>query len=184
MQQDFQRKGKRATGCARRCAGTAQRTHPARVQHSGAGGGRAGIGRGRPACMSSRSGRCQVPTVCRPAAAAGHHGQGHPRRDLRRHRHHRWLPPAWCGDIWADPSYSSILYTTSTNDDKTAVTQNIGPDHVRRGQPGASPCGCSPATASLDGVDTSSEEYQPSSTRPCTMHCPKLIPPMWCWPPR
>ena len=82
---------------------------------------------------------------------------------------------------WADPSYSSILYTTSTNDDKTTV-RTFDPTMCAEVSQGITLRLLSGDGESLDAVDTSSEEY--SNTRPCTMHCPKLIPPMWCWPPR
>ena len=85
-------------------------------------------------------------------------------------------------NIWADPSYSSILYTTSTNDDKTTV-RTFDPTMCAEVSQGIT-LRLLPATARVWTRWTLPRRNTPSNTRPCTMHCPKLIPPMWCWPPR
>ena len=61
-------------------------------------------------------------------------------------------------NIWADPSYSSILYTTSTNDDKTTV-RTFDPTMCAEVSQGITLRLLSGDGESLDAVDTSSEEY-------------------------
>ena len=62
-------------------------------------------------------------------------------------------------NIWADPSYSSILYTTSTNDDKTTV-RTFDPTMCAEVSQGITLRLLSGDGESLDSVDTSSAEYQ------------------------
>ena len=62
-------------------------------------------------------------------------------------------------NIWADPSYSSILYTTSTNDDKTTV-RTFDPTMCAEVSQGITLRLLSGDGESLDAVDTSSEAYQ------------------------
>ena len=62
-------------------------------------------------------------------------------------------------NIWADPSYSSILYTTSTNDDKTTV-RTFDPTMCAEVSQGITLRLLSGDGESLDRVDTSSAEYQ------------------------
>ena len=61
-------------------------------------------------------------------------------------------------NIWADPSYSSILYTTSNNDDKTTV-RTFDPTMCAEVSQGITLRLLSGDGESLDAVDTSSEEY-------------------------
>ena len=61
-------------------------------------------------------------------------------------------------NIWADPSYSSILYTTSTNDDKTTV-RTFDPTMCAEVSQGITLRLLSGDGESLDAVDTSSKEY-------------------------
>ena len=61
-------------------------------------------------------------------------------------------------NIWADPSYSSILYTTGTNDDKTTV-RTFDPTMCAEVSQGITLRLLSGDGESLDAVDTSSEEY-------------------------
>ena len=61
-------------------------------------------------------------------------------------------------NIWADPSYSSILYITSTNDDKTTV-RTFDPTMCAEVSQGITLRLLSGDGESLDAVDTSSEEY-------------------------
>ena len=61
-------------------------------------------------------------------------------------------------NIWAAPSYSSILYTTSTNDDKTTV-RTFDPTMCAEVSQGITLRLLSGDGESLDAVDTSSEEY-------------------------
>ena len=62
-------------------------------------------------------------------------------------------------NIWADPSYSSILYTTSTNDDKTTV-RTFDPTMCAEVSQGITLRLLSGDGESLDSVDTSSAAYQ------------------------
>ena len=62
-------------------------------------------------------------------------------------------------NIWADPSYSSILYTTSTNDDKTTV-RTFDPTMCAEVSQGITLRLLSGDGESLDSVDTTSAEYQ------------------------
>ena len=65
---------------------------------------------------------------------------------------------AWCGTSGRTPSYSSILYTTSTNDDKTTV-RTFDPTMCAEVSQGITLRLLSGDGESLDAVDTSSEEY-------------------------
>lgn len=61
--------------------------------------------------------------------------------------------------IWADPSYSSILYTSKTNDDDT-VTKTLDPAMCAEVSRELTLRLLSGDGESLDSVDTSSAEYQ------------------------
>ena len=61
--------------------------------------------------------------------------------------------------IWADPSYSSILYTSNTNDDDT-VTKTLDPAMCAEVSRELTLRLLSGDGESLDSVDTSSAEYQ------------------------
>ena len=60
-------------------------------------------------------------------------------------------------NIWADPSYSSILYTTRTNDDKTTV-RTFDPTMCAEVSQGITQRLLSGDGESLDAVDNSSKE--------------------------
>ena len=177
------RKGQRLPGAPGLCAGTAQRTHPARVQHSGAGGGRAGIGRGRPQPVCHPDpGRCQGTDSMPPSSSCWTPRSRPPAARSTTPTASRWLPPAWCGTSGLTPATAASCTPPAPTTIKRRCAHLTRPCAPRSAR--ASPCGCSPATARVWTRWTLPRRNTPSNTRPCTMHCPKLIPPMWCWPPR
>lgn len=84
--------------------------------------------------------------------------------------------------IWADPSYSSILYTSKTNDDDT-VTKTLDPAMCAEVSRELTLRLLSGDGESLDSV-TLPRQSTSSSTRPFTMHFPGWILPTLPLPPR
>ena len=73
--------------------------------------------------------------------------------------------------IWADPSYSTALFTTQTDEKTNVTTKTVD-------------CGCSPATARVWTAWTLPPRRTRPSTRPCTTPFPRATRPIRRWPPR
>ena len=134
------------------------------------------------ACMSSRSGTVPSTDSMPPSSSCWTPRSRPPVARSTTPTASRWLPPAWCGTSGLTPATAASCTPPAPTTIKRRCAHLTRPCAPRSAR--ASPCGCSPATARVWTRWTLPQRNTPSNTRPCTMHCPKLIPPMWCWPPR